>query len=204
MNENLGNPYVTVVSGLPRSGTSMMMQMPAAGGMPVLTGGARGPDPDNPRGYFEFEPAKRTATDGRWVGDAVGKAVKLVHLLVPDLPGGYEYRVVFMGRDLREVLASQGKMLRRRGRRGADLTPERLAELFAGQHRRVRDWVANQPHFAALDVDYRRVVEDPVAQPARVNQFLGGRLDEAKMAAAVDAAMYRQRGGDRSLGPPES
>ena len=83
MAENLGNPFVTVVSGLPRSGTSMMMQMLAAGGMPVLTDGVRAADPDNPRGYFEFEPAKRTAADGAWVGEAVGKAVKLVHLLVP-------------------------------------------------------------------------------------------------------------------------
>src|SRR4051812_38256410 len=160
MAENPGNlfvPFVTVVSGLPRSGTSMMMQMLAAGGMPALTDGARGPDADNPRGYLEFEPAKRTAAaDGRWVGDAVGKAVKLVHLLLPDLPGGYEYRVVFMGRDVREVLASQAEMLRRRGRRGADLTPERLADVFGGQIRRVREWVAHQPGFSALDVDYRR------------------------------------------------
>ena len=200
MAENPGNPYVTIVSGLPRSGTSMMMQMLAAGGMPVLADDARAPDPDNPRGYFEFGPAKRTARDGRWVGGAVGKAVKVVHLLVPALPAGYEYRVVFMCRDVREVLASQAEMLRRLGRRGADLRPARLAEVFAGQLRRAREWVAGRAHFAALDVDYGQVVADPAGQAARVNRFLDGRLDEARMAAAVDPALYRRRGG-RDPGP---
>ena len=167
-----------------------MMQMLAAGGMPVLTDQARGPDPDNPRGYFEFEPVKRTHADARWLAGAAGKAVKVVHLLLPDLPGGHEYRVMFMHRDVGEVLASQAAMLRRQGRRGADLGPEQLAEAFAGQLRRVRAWVAGQPHFAALDVDYRQVIDDPAAQAARVNDFLGGHLDEARMAAAVDPALF--------------
>src|SRR3569833_79554 len=113
--------FITVVSGLPRSGTSMMMQMLAAGGMPMLTDGVRGPDPDNPRGYFAFGPVKRTPQDARWLAGAPGKAVKVVHSLLPALPGGYEYRVLFMLRDMHEVLASQDTMLRRLGRCGADL-----------------------------------------------------------------------------------
>lgn len=185
--------YVTIVSGLPRSGTSMMMQMLAAGGMPVLTDWARGPDDDNPRGYFEFDPVKRTASDAGWVAGAAGTAVKVIHLLLPTLPGGYEYRVVFMHRDVREVLASQEVMLRRRGRRGADLSPDQLAEAFAGQLRRVRAWLAGQAHILLLDVDHRQVIDDPAGQAARVNRFLGGRLNEARMASAVDADLYRQR-----------
>jgi hypothetical protein len=185
--------FVTVVSGLPRSGTSMMMQMLAAGGMPVLTDSLRPPDPDNPRGYLEFEPARRTREDARWVADAAGKAVKLVHLLVPELPTGHTYRVVFMQRDLVDVLASQYAMLRRHGRPEPDLAPTRLAELFASQLRRVREWVAGQPDFAALDVEYASVIADPDDQASRLNRFLGGILDGTRMAAAVDPSMRHQQ-----------
>src|SRR5438046_6429896 len=108
--------YITVVSGLPRSGTSLMMQMLRAGGMPVRTDGFRKADEDNPRGYLEYEPVKRTREDSSWVSDAVGKAVKVVYLLLRDLPDGFDYRVILMRRSLREVLASQSAMLMRSGR----------------------------------------------------------------------------------------
>lgn len=189
----MDRPGVIVVSGLPRSGTSMMMQMLVGGGMPALTDGAKGPDPDNPRGYFEFDPVKRTAQDPRWLAGAAGKAVKVLHLLLPTLPGGYEYRVLFMRRDMHEVLASQEVTLRRLGRRGADLSRGQLAEVFADQLGRVRKWLAAQSNVATLDVDYRRVIDDPPGQAAQVNQFLGGHLDEPRMAAAVDPTLYRQR-----------
>jgi hypothetical protein len=188
-----GGMPVTIVTGLPRSGTSMMMQMLAAGGMPVLTDAARPPDADNPRGYLEFEPAKRTPRDAGWVAGAAGKAVKLVHVLLPALPPGHEYRLVFMHRDMNEVLASQRAMLEHLGRRGADLSPERLAAAFSEQLRRVREWMAQHPHVLALDVDYHKVIESAAAEARRVNQFLGGALDEAKMAAAVDPLLYRRR-----------
>jgi hypothetical protein len=189
--EKLGNLHVTVVSGLPRSGTSMMMQMLAVGGMEVLTDGVRGPDADNLRGYFEFEAVKRTVEDARWVQSAVGKAVKVVYLLLPNLPGEYEYRVLFMRRDIEEVLASQRAMLGRLGKAGADLTPAKLAEVIEAQIRRVRGWVSGQSNFSVIDVDYREVLENPLAQAARVNRFVGGGLDEGKMAGAVDASMCR-------------
>jgi nucleotide-binding universal stress UspA family protein len=171
----------------------MMMQMLAAGGMPVLTDSARPPDADNPRGYFEFEPAKRTARDAAWLAGAAGKAVKLVHVLLPDLPRGYEYRVLFMQREMDEVLASQRAMLQRLGRRGADLSPERLAAAFSEQLRRVQEWLARQPHVSVLTLDYREVIEHPLGVSRRINEFLGGALDPAKMAAAVDPLLYRQR-----------
>jgi hypothetical protein len=189
----LGELPVTIVTGLPRSGTSMMMQMLAAGGMPVLTDNARAPDADNPRGYLEFEPAKRTARDARWIAGAAGKAVKLVHVLLPDLPPGCEYRVLFMHRDIGEVLASQRAMLDRLQRSGADMTPARLAEAFSKQLKRSRDWIARQAHVFVLDVHYRRVIESPATEAQRINEFLGGALDEANMAAAVDPILYRQR-----------
>src|SRR5688572_2393300 len=135
----------------------MMMQMLAAGRMPVLSDDARPPDEDNPRGYFEFEPVKRLApgAGSDWVAAAAGKAVKVIHLLLPNLPGGYEYRVIFMRRDMAEVLASQRAMLRRLGRRGADLPPDRLGDILARQLRRARAWAEALPHVCVLDVDYR-------------------------------------------------
>ena len=107
------HPFTTVVSGLPRSGTSLMMQMLAAGGIPLLTDGVRTPDLDNPRGYFEFEPVKQTRQDPSWIPTAVGKAVKMVTVLLRDLPPEFDYRVILICRDLDETVASQKAMLHR-------------------------------------------------------------------------------------------
>jgi hypothetical protein len=185
--------WITVVSGLPRSGTSMMMRMLSAGGMPTLADNARPADEDNPFGYYELEAAKGLRNDSRWVRGAVGKAVKVVHLLVPELPPDYAYRVVMMRRDLHEVLASQRAMLQRHQRRGAELEPEKLSEVFSHQLRRALDWVRQQPHFSLVEVNYRDVIEQPATQAARVNGFLGGTLDVEKMIGAVEPSLYRHR-----------
>ena len=186
-------PFVTVVSGLPRSGTSMMMMMVEAGGVPILTDQVRTADQENPRGYYEFEPVKKTRTDASWVARSVGKAVKVVHLLVHDLPAAYHYRVVLMRRDLDEVLASQKAMLGRQGRTGADLSPEKLAEIFRSQMDELIDWLAGQANFKVLEVTYGDVVDRPRQEAERVNELLGGGLDVDAMAAAVDPALHRQR-----------
>ena len=109
------NKFITIVSGLPRSGTSMMMRMLEAGGMPVITDNLRTADDDNPRGYFEFEPAKKTKDDPSWLNAAEGKAVKMIYKLLYDLPDRLEYRVLIMRRNMQEVLTSQRKMLDRMG-----------------------------------------------------------------------------------------
>ena len=87
---------VTVVSGLPRSGTSMMMRILEAGGMDVLTDQIRTADVDNPRGYYEFEPVKKTKDDPSWIPEAAGKAVKMVYQLLYDLPDGFHYQILMM------------------------------------------------------------------------------------------------------------
>ena len=184
---------ITVVSGLPRSGTSLMMQMLAAGGMPVLTDGVRFADDDNPRGYFEYEPVKRTKRDASWVPLAEGKAVKVIYALLRDLPPEHEYRVIMMRRDLGETLGSQREMLRRSGRAGAEISDDKLRELFARELEKTRDWLALQPHFKVLDAEHRDCLSAADVVAARVNEFLGGGLDEAAMALAVDSALYRQR-----------
>src|SRR3989442_525361 len=144
---------ITIVTGLPRSGTSVMMQMLGAGGLAPLTDGLRQPDEDNPRGYFEFEPVKQIKRDTAWLELAVGKVVKMVHLLLPELPldRDHRYRVIMMRRDLGEVLESQKKMLMRKGRAGADLDSEKLRSVFEQQLSRVDQFLASHPdHFAVL------------------------------------------------------
>jgi hypothetical protein len=185
--------FVTVVSGLPRSGTSMMMMMVEAGGMSVLTDQVRGPDEDNPKGYYEFEPVKATRSDPSWVQGAAGKAVKIVHILLFELPPTNRYRVILMRRDLAEVLASQAAMLRRGGRSGADLSPQRLGEIFEAQLQRVVQWADREENVDLLEVSYADVLRRPLEEAARVNEHLGAALDVDAMAAAVDPKLHRQR-----------
>lgn len=185
--------FVTVVSGLPRSGTSLMMQMIAAGGMSVLTDGQRAADQNNPRGYFELEAVKHTRTDHSWLDQAGGKVVKVVHLLVPNLPANREYRVIFMQRDLFEIIASQRAMLRQQGRPAASLPDAKLAEIFAKQVAEVRQWLSRNPNFQVMHLSHRDVIEMPLAAAQQIATFLGGDLDPKRMAAVVEPALYRQR-----------
>ena len=187
-------PFVAVVSGLPRSGTSMMMRMLEAGGLPAVTDARRTADEDNPHGYFELEAVKQmTAGAADFLGDAQGKALKVIHLLLARLPASHAYRVVFMHRDLDEVLASQQTMLERGGRPGGGLPAETMRATFAKQ---VSDALATaraRPEMRVLEVQHRRTLTDPSAVAAEVSVFLGGGLDEAAMAAAVDPALHRNR-----------
>ncbi|MCS7034245.1 MAG: sulfotransferase [Phycisphaerae bacterium] len=186
-------PKITIVSGVPRSGTSLMMQMLQAGGMPVLTDHARAPDPDNPRGYFEFEPVKYTRNDPSWLSAAEGKVVKMVHLLLYDLPTDRSYKLVLMRRDLREVVESQRKMLKRQNRPGAALPDEKLIEVFDQALRKLTAWLATQRQFEVLEVNYNALLADPIPVVRKLNAFFGGGLSEARMLEAVDPGLYRNR-----------
>ena len=185
--------FITVVSGLPRSGTSLMMQMLAAGGLPPLTDNVRAADEDNPRGYLEFEPVKRTRQDPSWVPTAIDKCVKMVYLLLRDLPPNHNYRVILMRRDLIEVLASQDAMLRRSGKLGGNLPPDRMAALYNGQLSQITEWLARQPNFSLLEVQHRDCLYRTAETASAINTFLGGRLDEPRMIAAIDPALHRNR-----------
>ncbi len=184
---------VVVVSGLPRSGTSMMMQMLAAGGLRPLIDHERSADEDNPRGYFEFERVKQAPKgDVGWLPDAEGKVVKVIAALLPYLPATHQYRVIFMRRAMPEVLASQRQMLVRRGANPDAVGDAEMTRLFERHLAQVAAWVARQPHIARLDVGYGDLMARPAEFAEQVNRFLGGRLDEAKMAEAVDPRLYRQ------------
>jgi hypothetical protein len=184
---------VTIVSGLPRSGTSMMMRMLEAGGMPVLTDAIRGADEDNPEGYYEFERVKQIETDQAWLEDAKGKVVKMVAALLKHLPRDYAYRIVFMRRDIEEVLASQRQMLIRRGERTDRISDEQMAELFRRHVSQIEAWIAEQTNVQAAYVEYGEVLANPVAEARRINRFLGNALDVEQMAGVVDPSLYRQR-----------
>ncbi len=185
-------PFVTLVSGLPRSGTSLMMQMLRAGGLPVLNDDLRPPDAHNPRGYLEYEPVKRSARDASWVARAVGRAVKVVHLLLPALPADREYRVILMRRPIEEVMASQLAMLEGSGR-SSDTEGDELGGLFERQMAETESWLREASHCRVLVVDYPELVRDPAPWAARIDRFLGGGLDTRAMVAAVDPLLHRQR-----------
>jgi len=188
------NSFITVVSGLPRSGTSLMMQMLAAGGMPVLADDVRKADADNPRGYLELEAVKRSAAGVSWVEQAPGKAVKVIYALLRFLPACYRYRVILMQRDVAEVVASQNVMLDRRGRQGASLPAAELRKIFQQEIDRALDWLNQQPNFRTLPVSYGDCVEDPARVAAAVRAFLEPLpLDCRLMTEAVDPSLYRQR-----------
>ena len=184
---------ITVVSGLPRSGTSLMMQMLAAGGLQALTDGARGPDRDNPQGYHEWEPVKRLREAPECIVEAEGKAVKVISSLLAALPARYSYRVLFMQRPLEEIQASQTAMIRRLGTAGPSMGEAELAGALRTHLAQVRGWLERQAHMKVAWVDYHGLLARPLEEATRVRGFLGLSLDEARMAESVDPSLYRQR-----------
>jgi hypothetical protein len=186
---------VIVVSGLPRSGTSLMMNMLQAGGVPLVQDGERTADDDNPRGYFELERVKQlTKGDVAWVDEAHGKAVKVISYLLEHLPDTSSYKVLFMRRRLPEVLASQKKMLARRGEPTDTIPDAQMAALFEKHLQKIDAWVASRPNVSVLDVPYHEIAEQPERHVDRIIAFLGLELDREKMLAAVDPTLYRNRG----------
>ncbi len=185
--------YLTIVSGLPRSGTSMMMQMIDKGGIPALVDNIRKADEDNPKGYYEFEPVKQTKKDASWLEGAAGKVVKMVHMLLLDLPADRPYRIVFMRRNIREVVASQNIMLRRKGKSTDDLPETKLIQMFEAQLAKVEGYINDHDCFRCLPVQYNEVLKDPRPTVEALNAFLGGNLNTQAMLAVVDPSLYRNR-----------
>ena len=187
--------FITIVSGLPRSGTSMMMKMVDAGGIPPVTDALRAADEDNPKGYYEFERVKQMDKgDTAWVPEARGKAVKVISALLKHLPATEQYRVIFIRRNIDEILASQRKMLIRRGEDPDKQDDAQMKVLFEKHVRGVEQWLAGRGNVRTLYVHYSDMLGDPRPQIERVNAFLGGKLDTAQMAEVVDPALYRNRG----------
>ncbi|MBZ5664013.1 MAG: sulfotransferase [Acidobacteriia bacterium] len=184
---------ITIVSGLPRSGTSLMMQMLDAGGFPVLSDGERKADTDNPKGYLEWERIKQLPKDPSLIAEAEGKVVKVISQLILSLPMDHEYRIVFMQRPLPEVLKSQDEMLRRRGTTDSGGDTSAIEEAFQRHLVEVSRWLAGKTNVKVLRVHYHRVLREPKAVAEEVAAFLQAPLDIAAMSGQVDGTLYRNR-----------
>ncbi|NIR50324.1 sulfotransferase [candidate division KSB1 bacterium] len=189
----MGTETITVVSGLPRSGTSMMMKMLEAGGLEILTDNLRTADADNPKGYYEFEAVKQLDKSKDWLKHAEGKVVKVISQLLKELPPNYTYKVIFMRRKMDEVLASQKKMLIRRGEPTDKVSDEKMAKIFSVHLTQVEEWLEKQPNMNVLYVHYNEILKQPSKYIEKINDFLENSLDTDKMMSVVDKSLYRQR-----------
>ena len=184
--------WITVVSGLPRSGTSLMMRMLEAGGIPALTDSLRIADEDNPNGYYELEAVKQTDADASWTENAAGASVKMVFRLLRHLPADRKYRVVLMRRDVDEILRSQQAMLQRSGV-STEIADEQMKEMFRRELLSFYSWLPQQDHLQAVNVSYNELLADPQRIVRQINRHLGGELDCDAMVQVIDPALYRQR-----------
>lgn len=184
--------FVTVVSGLPRSGTSMMMQMLVAGGMALATDGQRVADESNPKGYFELEKVKRLPSDNAWLDEARGQAIKVVTPLIPWLPQHCDYRILLMTRDLDEILASQLRMLDRLQRKGARLGNADLKRVMEHQQNQAKRLTAGH-RVPTLELNYRDAIEKSAEVAKMVAEFLELDLDINAMVGVVVPHLYRER-----------
>ena len=186
--------YIIIVSGLPRSGTSMMMKMLEAGGLPILTDNLREADANNPNGYYEFERVKQLPDgDFDWIPDAGGKVVKIVTGLVMNLPSDYKYKVIFMQRAMKEVLSSQKKMLGRLGKEDDKVEDDKMKKIYQEHLKQVNAWIVKQPNIEVLYVNYNTMIGNPLDSLKKVNEFLGGDMDVNTMASVVNKELYRER-----------
>jgi hypothetical protein len=189
---------IIIVSGLPRSGTSLMMQVLDNSGVAVVTDQIRSADTDNPRGYYEFEQVKKIKQDTSWLPATRGKAFKMVSQLLYDLPPGEAYRIIFMERDLDEILVSQEKMLERLGRTAGPR--EEMKRAYRLHLERLHEWLARQGNMTVLRVSYNDFVERPREQAERVREFLGNSADLEGMVKTVDPSLYRNRNAASAAG----
>jgi len=186
--------FIIVVSGLPRSGTSMMMQILSAGGMEIITDQQRTADDDNPKGYYELERVKKMKEgDVSWVREAGGKVIKVISALLEYLPADLSYKVIFMHRKMEEILASQKQMLVRRGEPTDKASDSTLADLFSRHLQKVETWLAGQNNMQVLYIQYDELLAEPHAHITSLVEFLGIPLDVQAMERVPDENLYRQR-----------
>jgi len=187
--------FITVVSGLPRSGTSMMMSALKAGGLTVLTDEIRTADANNPKGYLEFERVKQLPEgDTEWLKEARGKVVKVISPLLAYFPDKYSYKIIFMERELNEILSSQARMLERTGKQNQRSSSDEDVRISYQQHlEEVHAWLADQDWMDTLYVSYNRILRQPLEVFQKVGRFLNGRVSPKQMTQVVDENLYRER-----------
>ena len=192
---NIEKQPIIIVSGLPRSGTSMMMRMLAEGGLSILTDELRRPDDDNPNGYFELEVVRQLKQGNfAWLKESNGRVVKVISALLEYLPQEYQYKIIFMERDAGETLASQKKMLDHRGQE-SKLSDDEMERQFHQHLSAMKPWLVRQPNMDVLYVNYNALMAEPKPFCEKVIEFLGLPLNENQMLAVPDGQLYRNRGG---------
>lgn len=184
---------IIIVSGLPRSGTSMLMKMLEAGGVEILTDNIRQPDGDNPKGYYEYENVKQLQKDATWIHSMSGKAIKVISFLLYHLPLSLHYKVLFVQRDMQEILASQKKMLDRVGQPTNTVSDDVLAQKFETHLQKVQEWIKAQKNIECFYVSYNDIMKDPLPRAHEIQQFLQQPLNVEDMVSVVDPALYRNR-----------
>ena len=188
-----GKQPIIIVSGLPRSGTSMMMRMLAEGGLPIITDELRRADDDNPNGYFELEVVRQLKEgDSAWLREMNGRGVKVISALLEYLPEEYQYKIIFMERDSRENLASQKKMLDHRGQT-SKLSDEEMEQQFQTHLAAMKPWLVRQPNMEVLYVNYNALMSEPESYCEEIVNFLDIPLNQSRMLAVPDRQLYRNR-----------
>ena len=191
---NLVIDPIIIVSGLPRSGTSMMMKMLVVGGVEILTDHIRTANEDNPEGYFEYERVKQLRNgDLAWLADASGKGVKIISALLEYLPTNINFRIIFLEREIQEILASQKQMLIRREEPYNHIDNQIMAEELKTHLNQVKYWLARQSHMQVLYINYNHLMKDPESVVKMICEFLAIDLDEQAMLRIPNPSLYRQR-----------
>lgn len=190
--EQLQKDPVIVVSGLPRSGTSLMMQMLDKAGIPILTDEKREADESNPKGYYELEAVKKLKSDKKWLSQAQGQAVKVVAPLLSSLPVGQRYKVVYMRRPLTEILISQQVMLGKSRESALKNFPLQMANNLQNQDDRAMSWMQQQPHVEYIELQYEQLINKDEGVEEELKALLGEK-DFAKIWSAVDKSLYRNK-----------
>jgi tetratricopeptide (TPR) repeat protein len=180
---------IVIVSGLPRSGTSLMMQMLHKGGIEVLTDHDRKADESNPKGYFEYNPVMSIHKDNFWLGEAKNKSVKVVAPLLKFLSPEYRYKVIFMNRDLTEIIKSQQKMIGK----NPDVLPFKLFEAFNKQLDQVEIWKQKEPGVELMYLNYKDVLDNTDDVINKLSSFIGLDLNASEMIGCVDKTLYRNK-----------
>jgi len=190
---NSNKKTIYIVSGLPRSGTSMMMKMLENCGIEPFIDNIRVPDEDNPRGYYEFERVKQLEKDHSWMHEARGKAVKVISMLLQHLPPGYEYKIIFMHRNMDEILASQAAMMMRNGEKNSRISDGDLSATFDRHLKNIETWLAQQSNIKVLYVSYNELLKNPRENVININNFMEFPLKDTRMLEIIDPNLYRQR-----------
>ena len=186
---------IYIVSGLPRSGTSMMMQMLHKGGLVPFTDNVRAADESNPKGYYEHEMIKKLPFDKKktWLSEAEGKVAKVVSHLLMHLPSNYHYKVIFMTREIQDVVISQQKMLAKKGIANEKNYPLQVEKNFLDNLKKVKIWDEKNYNVALHYVNYVDIVDNPIEQIKQINAIFDNKLDEKAMLSVVDKSLLHNR-----------